>query len=227
MRPDDPNLPMLRTVAAALGDLRERVVFVGGAVAGLLVTDPLAEGIRATRDIDAIVAANFAAFQSIEAELVRRGFIRDMDSGVICRWVHRESDVLFDLMPTQPEVLGFSNRWYPYAFESARRMDLGDGLVVQVVDAVAFIATKLEAFRGRGNGDVLGSHDLEDILAIVDGRDSLSDELRAVPETVRRAIAESFADLLRHADFLNALPGLIAESERASIVTARLREMSR
>lgn len=41
MRAVDPNLPYLRHIAEALGDLREQVVFVGGAVAGLLVTDPL------------------------------------------------------------------------------------------------------------------------------------------------------------------------------------------
>lgn len=42
MRRDDPYLPHLRRIVEALGDLREQVVFVGGAVAGLLVTDPLA-----------------------------------------------------------------------------------------------------------------------------------------------------------------------------------------
>lgn len=123
-------------------------------------------------------------------------------------------------------MLGFSNRWYPYAVESAEPLDLGDGLVVRVVGAVAFIATKLEAFKGRGGGDVLGSHDLEDILAIVDGRDALLDEWRASPESVRIAVAEDVAALLRHPDFLNALPGLIAEPDRAPIVAARLRDLS-
>lgn len=58
MRAEDPNLPHLHHVAEALGDLREQVVFVGGAVAGLLVTDPLADSVRATRDVDAVVNAN-------------------------------------------------------------------------------------------------------------------------------------------------------------------------
>ena len=53
MQINDPNLPHLRQIAEALGELRERVVFVGGAVAGLLVTDPLASSVRATRDVDA------------------------------------------------------------------------------------------------------------------------------------------------------------------------------
>lgn len=47
MRANDPNLPFLRHIAQALGELRQQVVFVGGAVAGLLVTDPLAASVRA------------------------------------------------------------------------------------------------------------------------------------------------------------------------------------
>lgn len=102
MRADDPNLPHLRCIAEALGDLREHVVFVGGAVAGLLVTDPLADSVRATRDVDAVVNANWALFHRIENQVAARGFARDSSSDVICRWVHKDSGVLFDLMPMQP-----------------------------------------------------------------------------------------------------------------------------
>lgn len=58
MRLPDPNLPHLQVIAAALCDLRERVVFVGGSTAGLLLSDPLAEGVRPTLDVDAIVPAD-------------------------------------------------------------------------------------------------------------------------------------------------------------------------
>lgn len=67
------NLPHLRQVAEALGDLREQVVFIGGAVAGLLVTDPLADCVRATRDVDAVVSANRALFHRIEESVPRVG----------------------------------------------------------------------------------------------------------------------------------------------------------
>lgn len=71
MRVDDPNLPQLRQIAEALGELREQVVFVGGAVAGLLVTDPLADPVRATRDVDAVVNASRATFHRIEEAVER------------------------------------------------------------------------------------------------------------------------------------------------------------
>jgi hypothetical protein len=226
MRTDDPNLPYLRHIAEALDDLREQVVFVGGAVAGLLVTDPLADPVRATRDVDAVVNASRAMFRRIEEQVAARGFARDMNSDVICRWVHTASGVLFDLMPVQPEVLGFSNRWYPYAVETAESVDLGQNVTIRLVSAVAFIATKLEAFADRGGGDFLISHDLEDVLNIVDGRAELADEMAAAPADLQQAVAAGFATLLKNPDFANALPGLIAEPERAGLVMKRLRVLS-
>lgn len=225
MRADDPNLPYLRSIAAALGELREQVVFVGGAVAGLLVTDPLADPVRATRDVDAVVNASRAMFHRIEQKVAERGFARDVSSDVICRWVHKATGVLFDLMPVQPEVLGFSNRWYPYAVQTAEAVDLGDGITIRLVSAVGFVATKLEAFASRGGGDFLSSHDLEDVLNIVDGREELAEELAAAPAELRQALAAAFAPLLTNQDFVNVLPGLIAEPERAGLVMERLRAL--
>jgi hypothetical protein len=225
MRADDPNLPHLRRIAEALGDLCEQVVFVGGAVAGLLVTDPLADGVRATRDVDAVVNANRALFYRIEQAVAQRGFARDVHSDVICRWVHKDSGVLFDLMPVLPEVLGFSNRWYPYAVETAERVELSPGVTIRLVSAVAFVATKLEAFAGRGGGDFLISHDIEDVLNIVDGREELAGEMAAAPAELRQAVAADFHRLLTNPDFGNALPGLIAEPERAGLVMQRLKTM--
>lgn len=226
MRANDPNLPYLRQVAEALGDLREQVVFVGGAVAGLLVTDPLADSVRATRDVDAVVNASRALFHRIEASVAERGFARDVSSDVICRWVHKESGVLFDLMPVQPEVLGFSNRWYPYAVQTAEPVDLGNGITIRLVSAVAFVATKLEAFGSRGSGDFLTSHDLEDVLNIVDGREELREEMAAAPTELRQAVATTFGPLLKSQDFANVLPGLLAEPERAGLVMERLKALS-
>jgi hypothetical protein len=207
----------------ALGDLCEQVVFVGGAVAGLLVTDPLADSVRATRDVDAVVNTSRARFHEIEAQVAQRGFERDVRSDVICRWLHSASGVAFDLMPVQPEVLGFTNRWYPYAVETAERVDLGEGARIRLVSAVAFVATKLEAFASRGHGDFLSSHDLEDVLNIVDGREELTGEIADAPIEVREAVAGIFRRLLSNADFVNVFPGLMAEPARAPLVWARLK----
>lgn len=224
MRTDDPNLPYLRAVAVALGELCERVVFVGGSTAGLLLTDPAAEGVRATKDVDAIVAADtLPQFYRIEAQVAERGFVRDTESGVICRWKHEDTGVLFDLMPVDPGILGFANRWYPDAVQTAVPVSLGANLEIRMVTAPAFVATKMEAFADRGKGDVLGSHDLEDVLNIVDGRVELAEEMRLAPHPLREAVASGFAGLLRHPDFSNCLPGMIADASRAGIVMERMR----
>ncbi len=148
-----------------------------------------------------------------------------MESGVVCRWVHRESGVVFDLMPVDSEVLGFSNRWYAYAVETAQSVELDERLSIRMVTAVAFVATKLEAFATRGQGDFLSSHDLEDVLNVVDGRAELVEELAMAPEDLRHMVANAFAALLDDPAFANALPGLVAEPGRAGIVRERLQAM--
>jgi hypothetical protein len=226
MSNSDPNLPHLRCIAQALGHLREQVVFVGGAVAGLLITDPAAEKVRATRDVDAVVNTSRGNFHRIEKQLALQGFAPDSSSEVICRWIHRDSGLQFDLMPVETEVIGFSNRWYPYAAETAVLVDLGEGIVVRLVSAAAFVATKLEAFADRGSGDFLFSHDLEDVLNIVDGREELAAELAASPTELRQSVADALAALCAQPGFLNALPGLLTDSGRAALVLARLKRMS-
>lgn len=227
MQRPDPNLPRLVAIAEALGDLREQFVFVGGSTAGLLLTDPLAEGVRPTLDVDAVVeASDLIHFGRIERQLAQLGFLRDVDSGVICRWMHRASGVPFDLMPVDPAVLGFSNRWYGQAVATARPLQLVSGLTIRVVAAPAFVATKLEAFLSRGKGDFLSSHDLEDVLNVVDGRDELADELADAADDLRRFVATTFGDLLANRDFLGSLPGLIAEGDRAGVVAGRLRRIA-
>jgi hypothetical protein len=122
-------------------------------------------------------------------------------------------------------VLGFSNRWYPYAVETAEPVELGPGIGIRLVSAVGFVATKLEAFAGRGAGDFLTSHDIEDVFNIVDGREELAAEMIAAPTELRQAVAAVFLRLISNPDFVNVLPGLIAEPERAGLILQRLHAM--
>ena len=113
MNANDPNVQMLDIVAERLGDdLCGRLVFVGGAVAGLLITDPAQPAIRPTEDVDLLAQVIVRSdYYALEAELRARGFSQDMRAGApICRWI--VANVTVDVMPTLPEVLGFSNRWY-------------------------------------------------------------------------------------------------------------------
>ncbi|MCW8946524.1 MAG: hypothetical protein OQK80_03570 [Sedimenticola sp.] len=51
------------------------------------------------------------------------------------------------------------------------------GQTIRTVSAPYFLVTKLEAFDGRGNSDYLLSHDMENIIAVLDGSPELVDEL--------------------------------------------------
>lgn len=227
MRANDPNYEYLLLIANALGDLRNEVVFVGGCTVGLLLTDLAAEGIRATKDVDAIVeAATLQEYYALEGRLPLLGFVKDVNSGVICRWRHVTSGLLFDLMPIDPGVLGFSNRWYHEAARTATRVKLNDRVEIRRISAPAFVATKLEAFVDRGRGDFLSSHDLEDVLAVVDGRPSIVDELQIASPDLRQFVREAIGALLSEARFEDYLPGLLADNSRTNIVLERLKGLA-
>lgn len=209
---NNPNLFILETVVAALGDLTERVVFVGGCAVALLLTEDRADPIRPTEDVDLVVQAiTTHEYHQFEQKLRERGFSNDLRTGApICRWVCRK--VVVDVMPTHDVVLGFSNRWYPFAFQSAQVFALQSGNVIRLISAPPFIATKLEAFAGRGMDstgalDFMGSHDLEDIISVIDRRPELLDECKVEPELLRRYLGQKFSELLSSVDFRSTLAG--------------------
>jgi hypothetical protein len=72
-----------------------------------------------------------------------------------------------------------------------------------------FLATKLEAFHSRGNNDFLASHDLEDVVTVVDGRPELADEMRAQGLELQAFLCSEFSSLLLQPDFVSALPGYL------------------
>jgi len=162
----------------ALGELAEDVVFLGGAVLGILITDPAAPPIRATDDVDLIAdVSGHLGYSRLEAKLRERGFVNDpAEDAPICRYL--VDGVTVDVMPTDPGILGFGNVWSRRAFATAEPHSLPDGSTVRVVTAPYFVATKLEAFAGRGDDDYLASHDIEDIISILDGRPGLVGEIR-------------------------------------------------
>ena len=114
---------------------------------------------------------------------------------------------MLDVMPTDERVLGFGNRWYTLAVRTAQPVRLPSGQSIQLIAAPAFLATKLDAFRGRGAGDFLASHDLEDVTVLVDGRPELVDEVLSSDPQLRSYIADEIRSLIANPEFIEALPG--------------------
>lgn len=222
----DPNVQSVELVAAALGDLRDELVLVGGCAASLLIDAPTAPPPRVTYDVDLIaVVAALRNYQALERKFVERGFKHDTSpEAPICRW--RLGSIEVDLMPTDETVLGFSNRWYAEAAATATRLTLPSGTPINLISAPAFLATKFEAFRTRGRDDLLLSHDFEDIINVVEGRQSIIEEVSTGGLAMREYLAAQFAQIIAAPNFTNVLPGLVAydalHSQRVAAVAKRL-----
>lgn len=229
--PLSANEEMLLTVANSLPEeLKDHVVFLGGSVVSLLITDQAFSGIRPTRDVDMIVdSSSRSSFHTIEEKLRNAGFrqVLDDDPPVICRW--RINSVIVDLMPCDESILGFSNKWYKEAVKNFSVVNLA-GTAIRIVSVPYFIATKIEAFLGRGNNDFLGSADLEDIITILDGRPEIVSEIKAADKKLQTYIAKNFSDWLQNKVFINALPGLIApdptSQDRFSLIVDKIKIIS-
>jgi hypothetical protein len=132
-------------------------------------------------------------------------------------------------MPTDESILGFSNRWYAPAIASAQTVEIA-GARIRLVTPPYFIATKFQAFNGRGNNDYSGSQDLEDVIAVTDGRPEIVEEVRQASSDVRSYIASEFGRLLAMRAFVDALPGFLlpdsATQARYPVLLDRLRLLS-
>lgn len=201
------NLEMVLHVARKLGALLERVVFLGGSATGLLITDPAIPDVRMTQDVDVIVeAATWLEYHRLEQALIEKGFDRDTSEGApLCRWL--VDGVIVDVMPVSEEILGFSNRWYGPALQNSVTRKVANDLTIRLVTAPYFLATKIEAFRGRGNGDYLASHDLEDMITLIDGRKELLDEIKTASADLRGFLAATFRDYLATPLFVECISG--------------------
>ena len=219
-------LDMIMAVAQALGpDICKRTAFVGGATTGLLVTDDFArEGVRLTDDVDVIIdIVSYGAWTRFQEELRKRGFSESPDEDVICRM--RLGRLKVDFMPDDERILGFSNRWYDLGLKTAADMELKDDVVIRVLTPPLFIATKLEAFLGRGDNDLLSSRDIEDILVVIDGRPELATEIAEAPPDVSEFIADQFDLLSKHRDFENAVIGNLRDAGRTKLAFKRISEI--
>lgn len=229
-RISNPNLEILELAVARLGHLVDKLVFLGGCATGLLITDHGAPPVRVTRDVDVITeTATLIDYYRLANQLRDLGFTEDSGPDApICRW--RGGGIILDVMPTDSSIFGFGNPWYQPAFAAAEKAALPSGKVINLVTAPYFLAGKFAAFAGRGNGDYLMSHDMEDIVAVLDGRPEIVEEITNCPPELRRHLVESFQVLLDDNSFRDALPGQMpgdaASQARIPRIIQRVKEIA-
>ena len=198
------NLSRLKDIANALGDMKDEVVFVGGATVGLYIDDMAAPIPQPSEDIDCVVEiATYSEWNKFEAQLRRRGF-QDIDNTGIdsnpptCRKYFLGMKV--DFMPVEESVLGYGNQWFKDGLKNSIKVNL-DGIEIKIFKIEYFVASKLKAFNDRGvKIDIRLSQDLEDLTELIDGAIKFEDEISNSKIQVKTFITTEFAKFLSNKD---------------------------
>lgn len=193
------NIVRIKAVANVLGQLKDKVVFVGGATVSLYPDRSVYE-VRPTDDVDVIVEIlNYRERSELEDQLRRIGFSNDVESGVVCRY--RIQGIIVDIMPTDDASIGFTNIWYTPGFNAAINFEIDELCTVKILPAPYFIATKLEAFKGRGKNDGRTSHDFEDIVFVLENRSNIWEEMETTDPELKAYLQSTFAGLIESSHF--------------------------
>lgn len=223
------NYELIEFVADGLGAaFLDEVAFVGGCTTAMLVTDTaVLDDIRFTDDVDLVIElAGISAWQQLIERLAAKNFKITGEDEVNCRF--HFNDVVVDVMPSDPAVLGYANRWFVEGLARADKFTLPSGTVIQIFKPTYFLATKLEAFSGRGRGDPYHK-DVEDILILIDGRTELLEEVRQAEPELKKFITTGIRELavLNGIDYVIESSGSVqANPGRGRIIHMRMKDLS-
>lgn len=199
-----PIIDILEEVALGLGELKKEVVFVGGAIASLYIVDEGVQRIRPTEDIDCVIEiTSRSSYYQLEKKLEDLGFTHSMREGdPICRWKYKS--YIVDVMPDDPAILGFSNKWYKYGIRNAEKITLPRGTEIFIFTLPYFIASKIEAFDNRGGDDYRLSADIEDIITVLDGQLDFQ-KLFEAPDNLKGFLKIKFEKYLKDDLFIESI----------------------
>ena len=197
----------LRAMAAQLGSVNERMVFIGAAVLPLLVEDDDRwESPRSTDDVDAIAAtASYTQRGRLEELLRERGFAPDMTAPHAGRFRAPDATI-FDLSFAGDHVGGSGSSVDGLAVKSAQLLEGEPPL--RHLSAAGFLLMKCAAFRDRGLRAPHASKDLADVAVLLLGCRSLAGQLRSNAESSEawaQEIVSAVTTLRAAPDLLGAL----------------------
>jgi hypothetical protein len=213
---------MIQIAAAGLLDaLRTELIFVGGAVSSLYVEDPVSRLVRPTMDVDCIVQISTRKeYSKLEEALRKKGFRHCVDKGApTCRWTFE--DILIDIMPCEPKILGFSNKWFTKGLDHCKTATLPNGTQISILSLPYYIASKIEAYHGRDEKDFRLSHDIEDIIFVLDGISGF-DEFFLSPVNVRKYLAEQFGAFVKDSCFIESISANIEFEQKSPARVERI-----
>ncbi len=189
------NLVRIKGVYHALDTLKDTIAFVGGATVSLYADKPEQADVRPTDDIDVLLEiGTYGEYVQVQEKLTQLGFHVDPEAKVTCRYKY--DGLTVDIMPTDEAVLGFSNLWYKEGFANIIKYEVDERTAINIFSAPYFIASKLEAFKGRGENDGRTSQDFEDIVFVLDNRKAIWDEMHKTPPALKEYLSNEWAVLL-------------------------------
>ena len=208
------NNERLQEIAEGMQSLNERLVYVGGAMAGSYANDPAAVEPRPTTDVDCVVDSNnYAEHAAVEEQLRKLHFQNDTESEppVICRWVYNGEIV--DVMSYEEKSLSFGNRWYRPGFKHREIYTLPSGKQIYRLPVAYYLATKIEALLSRGGADWRGAKDFEDIIYVLNYCTDIMARFCATEADVQQYLSEQFATMLQHPNFNEEIECAISADE--------------
>lgn len=148
-----------------------------------------------------------------------KGFLHDTSEGApICRWLYRGFKI--DVMSIDASTVGFTNLWYIECVERAIEA-ISTPVSIKILSLPYFLATKIIAFRDRGQNDYMGSRDIEDIISLLEvaNEELLEQQLPQMSKDVRAFLKKEFTLLLTNSNFIDCVPGAIFNRTSANEAT--------
>ncbi|MFM8433602.1 MAG: nucleotidyl transferase AbiEii/AbiGii toxin family protein [Bacteroidota bacterium] len=188
------NLKVIGKIAKALGELNDRVVYVGGAIVSVYINDPAAEDIRPTKDIDiTLEILTLAELENLRILLNEKGFSQTSDANVMCRFMY--DDITVDVMSTKAVGWAPADQWFAPGFKEVEKLKV-EAQQIRILPLAYFLATKFSAFHDRGAKEPRASKDFEDITYILDNRIDLVEQIINSPQDVRKYLQLEFESIL-------------------------------
>ena len=221
------NLKVVEKVALALEELNGEVIYVGGAVVSLYVTDEGAEQPRPTKDIDiSVQVSSYAQMNKLQESLASKKIFPATTQTVMYRYTYE--DVLIDFIPFEETPLGPTNKWLKPGFEKAYPITIGKA-EIRILPVSMFLATKWEAHKNRG-GDPRMSHDFEDIIYIIDNNLNLIDDIANADKDVQSFLKEMSNVILSHSSLYEIIECHInpyTAAERRDLIIDKLEQIKK
>lgn len=219
------NLKVVEKVAIALGEINNDVIYIGGAVVSLYVTDDGAEQPRPTNDIDiSVQISTYSQMEKLREELDKKKIFPASNETVMNRYSYE--DILIDFIPYEETPLGPTNSWLKPGFEKSHSVLIGN-IEIKILPVSFFLATKWEAYKSRGN-DPRMSPDFEDIIYIIDNSLDLVDEVKDAEIKVQLFLKEMASEILSHPyrnEIIECHLNPYTSNERKTLVINKLGEI--